>query len=162
MKQFCWIPTTRFHGEIWKIILLLSSKEPWENLFIPYANNKGADQPAHLHRLISTFVIRCLDSIISLVSISKIASRQLATVAEQACLSLTWLQTPKIGFLLTRLKYPPYLFHCWLNFAGEREGGASYRERGTETETEGEDVAEPLEENEENSHVYEDPQSQRC
>ena len=38
----------------------------------PYANNKGADQPVHLHRLISTFVVRCLDSIISLVSISKI------------------------------------------------------------------------------------------
>ena len=27
-------------------------------------NNKGADQPAHPHSLISTFVIRCLDSII--------------------------------------------------------------------------------------------------
>ena len=31
---------------------------------MPYANNKGADQPAHLHSLISTFVVRCLDSII--------------------------------------------------------------------------------------------------
>ena len=30
-----------------------------------YANNKGADQPAHLHSLISVFVVRCLDSIIS-------------------------------------------------------------------------------------------------
>ena len=28
-------------------------------------NNKGADQPAHLRRLISTFVIRLLESIIS-------------------------------------------------------------------------------------------------
>ena len=27
-----------------------------ENLFIPNANNKGADQPAYLHSLISTFV----------------------------------------------------------------------------------------------------------
>ena len=31
------------------------------------ANNKGADQPAHPGSLISTFVVRCLDSI-SLVS----------------------------------------------------------------------------------------------
>ena len=31
-----------------------------------YANNKGADQPAHPRRLISTFIVRCLDSIISL------------------------------------------------------------------------------------------------
>ena len=30
-----------------------------------YANNKGADQPAHSRSLISAFVVRCLDSIIS-------------------------------------------------------------------------------------------------
>ena len=29
----------------------------WENLFLPYANNKGADQPAHPHSLISAFVV---------------------------------------------------------------------------------------------------------
>ena len=29
-----------------------------------YANNKGVDQPAHPRSLISTFVVRCLDSII--------------------------------------------------------------------------------------------------
>ena len=46
----------------------------WENLFLPYANNKGADQPAHPRSLISAFVICCLDSIIPLVSISKIYS----------------------------------------------------------------------------------------
>ena len=31
---------------------------------MPYANNKGADQPAHLRSLISAFVVRCLESII--------------------------------------------------------------------------------------------------
>ena len=36
---------------------------------MPYANNKGADQPAHPCSLISAFVVRCLDSILSLVSI---------------------------------------------------------------------------------------------
>ena len=30
---------------------------------MPYVNNKGADQPAHLCSLISTFVVHCLDSI---------------------------------------------------------------------------------------------------
>ena len=39
----------------------------WENLFMPYANNKGADQPAHPRSLISAFVVRCLDSIIPLL-----------------------------------------------------------------------------------------------
>ena len=38
-----------------------------------YANNKGADQPAHPRSLISAFVVRCLDSIISLDSIAKIS-----------------------------------------------------------------------------------------
>ena len=45
----------------------------WENLFMPYANNKGADQPAHSRSLIRAFVIRCLDSIIPLVSKYKIS-----------------------------------------------------------------------------------------
>ena len=38
-----------------------------------YANNKGADQPAHPHSLISSFVVRCLDSIISLDYIAEIS-----------------------------------------------------------------------------------------
>ena len=36
-----------------------------------YANNKGAYQPAHPHILISAFVFRCLDSVMSLVSVTK-------------------------------------------------------------------------------------------
>ena len=38
---------------------------------MPYANNKGVDQPAHPCSPISAFIDRCLDSITSLVSISK-------------------------------------------------------------------------------------------
>ena len=38
-----------------------------------YANNKGADQPAHPRSLINAFVVRCLDSIISLESIAEIS-----------------------------------------------------------------------------------------
>ena len=56
----------------------------WENQFMQHANNKGADQPAHPRSLISTFVVRCLDSIIPLVSISEISSLCLASVAAQA------------------------------------------------------------------------------
>ena len=43
-------------------------------MFMLYANNKGADQPVHPRSLIGTFVVDCLDSIISLVSISEISS----------------------------------------------------------------------------------------
>ena len=45
-----------------------------KKMFLPYANNKGADQTAHPCSLISTFVFRCLDSIISLVSIFEMSS----------------------------------------------------------------------------------------
>ena len=40
-------------------------------MLMPYADNKGADQPAHPRNLISAFVVRCLDSIIPLLAISK-------------------------------------------------------------------------------------------
>ena len=40
---------------------------------MPYANNKGADQPAHPRSLISTFTVRCLDSMIYIFAISKVS-----------------------------------------------------------------------------------------
>ena len=49
------------------------------------------------------FVVRYLDSILSLLATAEISRLWLASVAEQACLSLTWSQTPKTGFLVTRL-----------------------------------------------------------
>ena len=67
-----------------------------------YANNKGTDQPAHLHTLISAFVVHRLDSIIHLVAISVISSIYQASVAVQTGLSLTWSKTLKTGFLVTR------------------------------------------------------------
>ena len=74
-------------------------------MFIPYANNKGADQPAHSCSLISTFIVRYLDSIIPLLAIAEISRLKLASVAEHAGLCLTWSQTPKTGFLVTWLIY---------------------------------------------------------
>ena len=38
-----------------------------------YANNEGADQPAHPRSLISTFVVRCLGSMICILAIAKVA-----------------------------------------------------------------------------------------
>ena len=63
-----------------------------------YANNKGADQPAHLRSLISAFVVLCLDSIISLESIAEISRVELASVAAQAGLCLAWSETPEDTF----------------------------------------------------------------
>ena len=44
-----------------------------ENLSLLCANKKDADQPAHLHRLIITFVIFLLKSIISKLAASEIS-----------------------------------------------------------------------------------------
>ena len=71
---------------------------------LPYANNKGPDQPAHPRSLISAFVVRCLDSIIPLLVKAEISRPELVSVVEQAGLSLTWSKSPKTGFLVTWLK----------------------------------------------------------
>ena len=76
------------------------------NLFMLYADNKGADQPAHPRSLISAFVVCCLDSIIPLVSISKISSLYLASVAAQAGLSVA----AQAGLSLPRSQIPKTVF----------------------------------------------------
>ena len=80
-----------------------------------YATNKDAGQPTHPRSLISAFVVRCLDSIIPLASMSEISSLCLASEAEQAGLCLTWLQTPEDRFsrdgVLPGCKLPKTGFH---------------------------------------------------
>ena len=65
---------------------------------MPYANNKGADQPAHPRSLISTFVVRCLDSMICIHAISNDSRFSLASVAEQVGLNLTCSKIPEDTF----------------------------------------------------------------
>ena len=62
------------------------------------------NQPADLCSLISAFVIRCLDRIISLLAIAEISRLKLVSVAEQACFESYLVRAPKTGFLVTRLK----------------------------------------------------------
>ena len=73
-----------------------------------YANNKGADQPVHPPSLISAFVFRSLDSIISIVSRSEISRFKLVSVAEQAGLNLNWSQTLKDTFSLDGAQFVLY------------------------------------------------------
>ena len=65
---------------------------------MPYANNKDADQSAHPRSLISAFVVRCQDRMISLVYISEISRLWLVSVAEQVNLCLAWSETPEDTF----------------------------------------------------------------
>ena len=102
--QTFWILLYVLKAGIWytcKAIITWATS--WENLFMPYTNNNGADQPAHQRSLVSSFVVRYLDSIIFLVSISEISSLWVASMAAQVGLRLAWSKTSKTGFLVTRL-----------------------------------------------------------
>ena len=67
-----------------------------------FANNTGADQPAHPRSLISAFVIRFLESTIFYLESGKISFFWLVSVAEETGLNLALSETPKTGFLATR------------------------------------------------------------
>ena len=89
-----------------------------------YANNNDADQPAHPRSLISAFIIRCLDSIISLDNIAEISRLQLASVAEQASLSLTWSETPEDTFS-HGLAHINLMFYVTIPFQHQNHGWKS-------------------------------------
>ena len=63
-----------------------------------FANNTGADQPAHPSSLISTFVIRFLEIILRKLVTGEISSFLLVSVAEETGLKLALSDTPKTGF----------------------------------------------------------------
>ena len=66
LNNFClW-----YNKFLYKYLSIYLSNEP---CLEKYANNKGADQPAHLRSLISTFVVHCLDSKIPIPAISKVS-----------------------------------------------------------------------------------------
>ena len=60
---------------------------------MPYMNNNGADQPAHLHRLFHTIIV-CFITLTFQAKCKAVAI--LFTL--QAGLCLNWLQMLKIGF----------------------------------------------------------------
>ena len=70
-----------------------------------HANNKGADQTAHMRSLISAFVIRYLEGIEFKLPLFKISIFELVSVADEAGLSPTWAGTHKLGFLASKPKY---------------------------------------------------------
>ena len=50
--------------------------------YFVYVNNKGTEQPLHSRSQISTIVVRCQDSIMPILAMSKISRLKLASVAE--------------------------------------------------------------------------------
>ena len=75
-----------------------------KNCLWGFANNTGADQPAHRRSLISAFVIRFFESIICKLATGKIPIFWILSVAEETGLKLTVAETLKTGFLAMRPK----------------------------------------------------------
>ena len=69
--------STRLPGEHrdpgWRFLHSTIWATSWENLFMPFANNKDAGQPAHPRSLTSTFVFHCLDSVLPILAESRIS-----------------------------------------------------------------------------------------
>ena len=81
-----WKLTRKHYNWIWTCPICATSGE---NLFMPYANNKGADQPAHPLSRISTFIVRCLNPKL----------QDSSSVAEQ----IPGCKPPKTGFLVMQV-----------------------------------------------------------
>ena len=76
-----------------------------EKLSSRFADNKGVDQPAHPHRLISAFDIRFLESVIPKLATSEFLIIYLVSVSEETGFSLALSETPKTGFVASRPKH---------------------------------------------------------
>ena len=63
-----------------------------------FANNTGADQPAHPRSLVSAFVNRFLESFIDKLAAGEISIFYLVSVAEETGLKLVFSETPMTGF----------------------------------------------------------------
>ena len=98
--------STIFWGLIFKFQIKWATS--WENLFMSYANNKGANQTAH-----PVFVVRYLHSIIPLHATAEIP--RLASFCSWAGrFGSDLVETPKTGFLVTWLKLKSSL-NRWLS-----------------------------------------------
>ena len=84
--------------DIAKAAKMLSGPRSEKTCLREFANSKGADQPAHPRSLISIFVIRLLNSVISMLAKSEILFFKFASVADQAGLNLTLSVNPKDKF----------------------------------------------------------------
>ena len=81
----------------------------WENLFMPFANNEGADQPAHSCGLISAFVF----SLTRKYSICTCYIQNIKTLA--SCCSWTgWFES----YLVRNLQWQVFSFISWYIYFG--------------------------------------------
>ena len=82
--------------------------------------NKDADQFRSNREADQRLCFRYTDSTIPLLPKSEISSLQPSSVAVQPGLCRTWSETPKTGFLITRLIYINVSFSTYLKFQSSK------------------------------------------
>ena len=97
---------------------------------LPYVNNKGADQPAHPHSLISTFVVCSLDSIIVPLGIPV---AQASTGFLVMWLIHAWLLKVSLLLLLCLLQHGRNCFIRGARWLSGRVSDSGARGRGFDT-----------------------------
>ena len=76
--------------------------------------NKDADQLRNNREADQRLCFRYTDSKIPLLAKSESSSLQPSSLAVQPGLCGTWTETPKTGFLITRLKWLPFTCMLWV------------------------------------------------
>ena len=67
-----------------------------------FGNNKGAERPGQMHNLISAFVIRLLESIISRLAMSENFNFLASLCSKGEWFESSLSETPKTGFVASR------------------------------------------------------------
>ena len=81
-----------------KCLLILIRSRSCENVSYGICEQQRCRSACYPHSLISTFIVRCLDSMLCILAISKVSKFLLASVAEQAGLNVTWSKIPEDTF----------------------------------------------------------------
>ena len=97
---------------------LSESKQRWasmqENLSSEVYEQQRCRPPAHPRSLISSFIIRSSESIISMLTTSEFSIFQLVTVSVETDFSLALSETPKTGFSHDEAQVYVYPFYTFL------------------------------------------------
>ena len=106
------------HMFLWRAVqnyplIIIKWAATWQNQQNECAPSEDSDQPGHPPSLIRVFAVRMKKPWI--LSYPMSAQRRLWSdwADAQADLSLRWAHTHFVGFVMSWLKYPPYLFH-WI------------------------------------------------
>ena len=99
----------------WKLSFnIIKWATTWQNQQSEFAPSEDSDQPWHPPSLIRVFAVRMKKPWVLSYPLSTQRRLWSDWADALADLSLRWAHTRFVGFVMSQLKYPPYLFFCLL------------------------------------------------